>query len=186
VLEQEVQSPIGLNAMAEVRSASSEMMRVAGAYEAASDRPIVAVDLGSLAREAASMIRHLSNRMRVKIDLDASMEGWVQAIEDDLRTGIYGLLSRAIHVSPAGQVVSLSVHRHRDDIILQLRDFGPDLPRPHLSQLLDSSSDLVTRTAAKTAKYAVESAGGTLSSSNHLQGGAVFTMRIPAMDSLSS
>ncbi|MGK0347068.1 MAG: tetratricopeptide (TPR) repeat protein, partial [Myxococcota bacterium] len=89
VLSQEVQTPIGLNAMAVVRSASSDMARFASEYESETHSQVDPVDVGALAREAAAMIRHLATRLGITIDVDASREAWVQSNEDDLRSGIY-------------------------------------------------------------------------------------------------
>jgi tetratricopeptide (TPR) repeat protein len=186
VLEQEVQTPIGRNAMAVVRSASSDMARFAGEYESETTSQIDPVDVGALARESSAMIRHLAKRLSVTIDVDASREAWVQCSEEDLRTGIYSLLSRAIHVSVSDQVVSLSVHRQRDDVVLEVRDFGPDLAHPSVHRLVGNDAEARTRHAARAALRGVNDAGGTLNCCNHPQGGAVFTMRIPAMDSLPS
>ena len=127
-----------------------------------------------------------SHRCRMWLSADGySHEG--QMDESVLRTILINLLGNAVKYSPAGSQVILRLDREDQDAIFTVRDHGPGLPAEDLPDLFKSFhrgrgalSIPGTGLGLAIVKRCAESVGGTVSARNAEDGGAEFTVRLPA------
>jgi signal transduction histidine kinase len=95
--------------------------------DAGRDMPRAAVDLSSVAREAAREAGALSSDHPVSLDLAGNVT--VNGVADDLHRLAGNLIENALIHTPAGTPVTVSVCRDGDSAVLEVADRGPGVPR---------------------------------------------------------
>jgi two-component system sensor histidine kinase CreC len=122
--------------------------------------------------------------------LDIVEDGAPVAVSGDaflLRQSIVNLLENAADFAPAGSEVVLRVARDGDEALLEVRDCGPGVPDYALDRVFERFYSLARPEGASRSSglglcfvaEAMELHGGRASLTNHAQGGAVASLRLP-------
>lgn len=184
-LSQEVRSPIALGALSQLRQSCLAMIDAAETYARAAAPATEPVDLGALCREVSAMVRPNASADDILVDVDAAHEAWVEGAEHPLRRAVFSLLSRAVHCSAPRDTVRLHLRRDNDDFFIEVSNSGPQPPSTDLDALADEAADSPTRHAVRVAAAACATSHGELQLSLHTDGTTMFTLRLPALDSLA-
>jgi len=112
----------------------------------------------------------------------------VNADPDRIQQILHNLLQNALRYTPAGKSIDIELQSEGKEIRLDVRDHGAGIP-PEAFDLIferfyraDSSREREsgsTGLGLAIARKLAEAHGGTLTVSNHPQGGAIFTLRLP-------
>jgi len=112
----------------------------------------------------------------------------VNADPDRIQQILHNLLQNALRYTPAGKSIDIELQLEGKEIRLDVRDHGAGIP-PEAFDLIferfyraDSSREREsgsTGLGLAIARKLAEAHGGTLTVSNHPQGGAIFTLRLP-------
>jgi two-component system sensor histidine kinase BaeS len=151
---------------------------------------LIDVDLDALINSAAEVWRHRCSAVGVPWQLERPA-GRVVVLTDPVRVRqmIDGLLDNALRVTPSGAPIVLSLRTETSEAVLEVRDGGPGLGEDDLAVAFDGSVlyeryrgvrqvgtglglALVGRLAGRL--------GGTAHASHAAEGGACFTIRLPA------
>jgi signal transduction histidine kinase len=114
----------------------------------------------------------------------------VRADIERLQQVLWNLLANAVKFTPAGGVID--VHLEQEDAMAEIRieDTGPGVPPeflPHIFERFSQADGSSTRQhgglglGLAIVRHLVELHGGTVSASNRESGGAVLTVRLPAL-----
>jgi signal transduction histidine kinase len=112
----------------------------------------------------------------------------VTADPDRIQQILHNLLQNALRDTPAGNSIEIALQSEGKEIRLDVRDHGAGIPPEALDLIFerfyraDSSREHAggsTGLGLAIARKLAEAHGGTLTASNHPQGGAVFTLRLP-------
>lgn len=165
-------------------------------------RTLALADAGQLALECRptdypALVQRVVDRFtpsalakQVKLSLDLPNTPMPPISLDPLRVEqiLGNLLSNAIHFTPQGGQISLTLSSAPDAASLSVRDTGPGIPPealPHLFERFYRADKSRSREGGGTglgltiARQLAEAHKGTLTAANHPQGGAVFTFRLP-------
>ena len=108
---------------------------------------------------------------------------------DRLQQVIWNLLSNAIKFTPAGGRVEVKVERSASHVVLSVSDTGVGIAPeflPHVFERFRQADSTTTRThgglglGLAIVRHLVELHGGTVVAANRTEGGAVFTVTLPA------
>jgi two-component system OmpR family sensor kinase len=146
------------------------------------------VDLGELARDAADDARAAAPDRTVDV---VAGDGEVIVLGDasQLRQVVGNLVRNALVHTPAGTPIELSVATEDRDAVLSVRDHGNGLPTGDTEALFERfwRSDPGRERGAAGAGLGlsivaavVDAHGGSVRAANAPDGGAVFTVRLPA------
>lgn len=96
------------------------------------------------------------------------------------------ILHNALLYTPKSSPIDISAYAGQDeDVVISIRDHGPGLPKENPSSVLqkffraDQSHAGGVGLGLSIAKGFIEAQGGSITASNHRDGGAVFTMHLP-------
>ncbi|HEU4712938.1 MAG TPA: ATP-binding protein [Pyrinomonadaceae bacterium] len=129
------------------------------------------VELGSLIEECASELK-----LNLIVDADRSI---VQADERMLRQAVLNILRNAAEAVQDHGSVFVNVR----DGVIEVRDTGPGIPADQLSKIFIPFFTTKPKghgIGLALAHRIVTEHGGTLTAANHPDGGAVFTIKLPA------
>ena len=131
----------------------------------------------------------LAAQRNVHIDVQASPDLPLIDVDRERIAQIFGnLVSNALRYTPEGGNITLSARAAGNDVILQVNDNGPGIDPEHLpfifkrfyradeSRPANGESGL----GLAIAHSLVEAHGGTIRAGNGVDGGAVFTISLPA------
>jgi two-component system, OmpR family, sensor kinase len=146
----------------------------------------VEVDLAALARDAADDARAMAPDREISLHADPAT---VSGDPHQLRQVLANLLRNALVHTPPGTPVELQVAREAGEVALRVRDHGPGLPGDDPDALFErfwraeggrergkGGAGLGLAIVAGI----VDAHGGRVSAGNAPDGGAVFTVRLPA------
>ncbi len=150
-------------------------------------RPIekAPVDLAVLAADACSdAVAAAPDRA---MTLDAPSAVMVLGDRDHLRQAIGNLVANARRHTPAGTAIEVAARRDGDDAVVTIRDHGPGLDEVALEHVFDRfwQADLARVGAGAGLGLAIVAGiaaehGGDCVAANAPDGGACFTLRLPA------
>lgn len=103
------------------------------AGELASER--TAIDLTGTVTAAIAQLLPLADRRHQDIGLVRSDPACVLADREDLKVLTDNLLENAVHYTPDGGVIDVSVSRAGDSIVLEVRDTGSGIPEAELARV---------------------------------------------------
>jgi len=114
----------------------------------------------------------------------------VKADTERLQQVLWNLLANAVKFTPAGGVVDVYLEQHDAMAEIRIEDSGPGVPPeflPHIFERFSQADGSSTRQhgglglGLAIVRHLVELHGGTVSASNRDGGGAVLTVRLPAV-----
>lgn len=139
----------------------------------------VVIDLDSL---LATRHQHVNRRVE---DTATIVPGDPAKLQDVLRN----LLENASNYSPEGSTIDVHARRVGDEIEVTIADRGPGIPEPDVTRIFErfyradrsrSRDPGGTGLGLSIVRHLVGLHGGTIKAGNRDDGGAVFTMRLPA------
>jgi signal transduction histidine kinase len=165
-------------------------------------RTLALADAGQLELEYASTdLLHLTGKVierfkpqaanhGVKMNLESDMSE-VLACIDPLRVEqiVNNLFSNALRYTPEGGEIAIRVHERERKSILSVHDSGPGIPTESLPFVFErfyrsdrsrSRAEGGTGLGLAIARQLAEAHCGTLTAANHPDGGAIFTLELPA------
>ena len=144
------------------------------------------MDLSELCRKIASEFRIAQGKQHVISVDDRFDRADVQMDERLLRHILNNLLSNAVKYSPQGSEVSLSLSRHDERAVIEVRDRGIGIPAQDQPRLFDSfhrASNVENRPGTglglSIVKKSVELHGGEISLASEVGSGTRFTVVLP-------
>jgi signal transduction histidine kinase len=145
------------------------------------------VDLGALGRSLALSGASRATPAEVRVAVEASPGAWVEGDRYLLERAGMNLIVNAVEATPRGGEVRLTVGREGGECFLRVADDGPGIPPGRLSRLFDAFAS--TKGAGDhlgmglpNVKRIAEAHRGRVTAANAPGGGAVFEIRIPAVD----
>ena len=136
--------------------------------------------------ELSTAMEARQQRVAVHIATDAaSFVSDPGKVHDVLRN----LVENAIAYAPPGTLIELSAARDGETVVLSVRDQGPGIPPADLSRIFErfyrvdkarSRESGGTGLGLSIVKHLVQLLGGEVQASNRPEGGAAFSVRLPA------
>jgi two-component system phosphate regulon sensor histidine kinase PhoR len=132
----------------------------------------------------AAAIEEKRQRIGIRVDADASaIDADAAKLHDILRN----LVENAVTYSPENAAIELTAQRRDGTVCLQVADSGPGIPPEDLTRVFErfyrvdrSRTGPGTGLGLAIVKHLVELHGGTASAENRAEGGALFTVLLPA------
>ena len=140
--------------------------------------------VGTTLRRAAKILRDHPTRIDLAADLPMVLVDPVL-----FEQVLFNLLDNAAKYAPPGTTILVRGWADGRDVVLQILDEGPGIPRDDLERVFDSfyrvrKGDHVragTGLGLSICRGFIKAMGGTISADNRMgQTGAVFTLRLPA------
>ena len=141
-------------------------------------------DINELIYLCISKLKHAENHL-IQFNSDENLP--LFKIDGGLMEQILaGLLQNAVKYSPKSTVISIKADEENEDLVIQISDNGKGFPEDKLEQVfekfyrLPNSGTGGTGLGLSIVKGFTEVQNGTISLKNNADGGACFTIRIPA------
>jgi signal transduction histidine kinase len=145
-------------------------------------------DLAEVAAAAVSEVLPVANGRRLTIAEDGPVP--VDGNPDELHRLALNLLDNGLRHTPQGTEIKVSVERRNGDAVLEVSDDGPGLPAGMEDQVFsrfvrgngpaDLAPDTGTGLGLAIVKAVATSHGGDVDAGSSSDGGARFTVRLPA------
>jgi two-component system sensor histidine kinase KdpD len=141
-------------------------------------------DINDLVHVAVKETRKEMARHKVTVEIASGLP-LVNADFVLLQEALMNLLSNAAFHTPAGTAIKVSAHADNSDLVLSVSDSGPGLHPDSLSRVFDKFYRAPTAPTGGTGlglslvKGFVEAQGGKVKAANRIEGGALFTIRLP-------
>jgi two-component system OmpR family sensor kinase len=146
---------------------------------------VTTVDLAVLAADACSDAVAADRTRPVTLDAPEPVE--VEGVRDHLRQAIGNLVTNAVRHTPPGSALEVSATREGAQAVVRVRDHGPGLSDDALAHAFDrfwQADRARVGNGAGLGLSIVDSIArehsGTAHAANAPDGGAVFTIRLPA------
>src|SRR3954453_13136797 len=146
------------------------------------------VDLAEVASAALAEVQPVANGPRLTISRADPVS--VDANEDELHRLAVNLLDNGLRHTPEGTEIKVAVERRNGDAVLEISDDGPGIPDGMESQIFsrfvrgsgpaDISGGSGTGRGLAIVKAVAPSHGGDVDAGTSPDGGARFTVRLPA------
>jgi two-component system, OmpR family, sensor kinase len=144
-------------------------------------------DLAEVAGDAAAEAAALMGKRTLTIDNDRPL--FVDGSPDELHRMVLNLLDNAVHHTPAGTTIELSLRQSGGEAIVEVGDDGPGIPIEMREQIFDrfvrgeGSADTAggpgTGLGLAIVSAVAVSHGGSVEAVDSASGGALFRARIP-------
>lgn len=158
------------------------------------------VDLLLIIHAAIDAVRPAAEAKEIKIRTHVEApDTIVRADMERLQQVLWNLLANAVKFTPARGVIDVYLEQHGSLAEIRIEDTGPGVPAEFLPRIFDRFSQADGSSTRKhgglglglaIVRHLVELHGGTVSASNREDGGAVLSVRLPAVtglfDSVSS
>lgn len=165
------------------------LLDVEGMEEGKLTPTAVRVDAADLARATVAECIPACEQKRVRLDLDAPDEVWLEADPVLLRRVMDNLISNAIAHSPGDGMVLVTARIREEGAEISVADEGPGIPDDQREQIFEKYAQLAPKRAGVSSnrglgltfcRLAVEAHGGTIWVEDAPNGGAVFRTLLPA------
>lgn len=149
------------------------------------------IDLRDVVRRTVQLVSPRADQQAVKLNVTLPAEPLsINADAEQLRQVLLNLLLNALDALGSGGQVAISARKDAaaGDLVLEVADNGPGIPESIRSTLFDpfvSSKPSGTGLGLTICRRIVENHGGTITANKALDGGAVFTIRLPLNTSLN-
>src|SRR6185503_14290661 len=150
------------------------------------------VDLAEVAREAAVLLAPLFEQRRQRVEPAAAAGAWVVGDRTQLLQVMLNLLGNANKFAPEGTGVRIASGRDGAETVLRVEDQGPGLPPGDEASLFGRYRRFGTAKPAGAGlglwivHSIVRRHGGSVTAETRPEGGARFTVRLPAAPALVS
>jgi PAS domain S-box-containing protein len=154
------------------------------------------VDVLLVIHDAIDAVRPAAEAKEINIATHAEApDSIVRADIERLQQVLWNLLANAVKFTPTGGTIDVYLERHESLAEIRIEDSGPGVPSEFLPRIFDRFSQADGSSTRKhgglglglaIVRHLVELHGGTVSAANHEKGGAVLTVRLPAMAGLTS
>jgi len=148
------------------------------------------VDVMAVVQAATDTVREAARARRVtfevaQVDPPVTITGDAQRLQQV----VWNLLENAVKFCGEDGTVAITVTRQRDAVDIAVADTGPGIDPaflPHVFDEFRQADESVTREhgglglGLAIARHIVEQHGGTIAAANRTEGGALFTVRLPA------
>jgi two-component system OmpR family sensor kinase len=144
-------------------------------------------DLAEVAGDAAAEAAALMGERTLTVDNDRPL--WVDGSADELHRMVLNLLDNAVHHTPAGTTIELSLRAEEGDAVVEVGDDGPGIPVPIREQIFDrfvrgegpadTAGGTGTGLGLAIVNAVAASHGGSVEAIESPSGGALFRARIP-------
>ena len=144
------------------------------------------LELGGCVKSVLQSYAHRTDETGVKLVFSRPEENiWVNADAQRLTQILSNLLDNAFHMTPDGRAIRLSLRQENGVVTLSVEDDGPGIPDDLLPYLFDRFVQGKDKTGSSglglaIVKTLVNLHGGTVSADNRAEGGARFTVTLPA------
>jgi two-component system sensor kinase FixL len=171
---------------ASARRANEIVQRVRGMAAKRTPEP-TALDLNDIVRESLAFVRHEIETQAIRVATDLG-RGLPRAMGDrvQLQQVIVNLLVNAVQAMgaccEAGREIQLVTAAEEGGLAFTLRDTGPGISPDHLSRVFDgffTTKDGGMGIGLAICHSIIAEHGGTISVSNHPEGGAAFRFTLP-------
>lgn len=146
------------------------------------------MDLGELVVRAVEEVRIAYPGTQLKLNASGDLKGTWDAAR--LSQVVTNLLSNAVHHGTPGSLTSVTARGETHDVVLQVHNLGPAIPRAELAALFNPFKRLRAGTTPSVGSsslglglYIVERVvtahGGTISVESSADAGTFFTVRLP-------
>ncbi len=148
------------------------------------DRVREPMNVNTCLRDCADLLHPRFERASVtlKLNLDESLPV-ITGHDVGLKRAATNILLNAIQASPPGGTVSLTSRQSDGRILIHVDDEGPGIPEKDIARIFDmfvSGNPDGTGLGLYLARVAVEKLSGSLTAANRPEGGARFTLSLPA------
>ena len=120
--------------------------------------------------------------VETEVDIDPLL-GEMNADPYRLRQVLSNLASNALNQMPNGGRLSVWARREPQKVVIEVTDTGPGIPADRLEQVFQrfvkSGDSTGTGLGLSIARDLVDAHGGSITAGNRLEGGAMFTIRLP-------
>ena len=174
--------------------AMKTMVNAFSEYARPAPMHIQAVNLNQLVKDVVELYKSRANPVRYQLDLDATLPV-LQADPGQLRQVLHNLLLNATDAlattdNPTMEIVTRYVDEPNSRFVeLQVRDNGPGFApsvMDHLFEPYVTTKDKGTGLGLAIVKKVIEEHNGTLWAGNLKDGGASFTIRLPASEIMAA
>jgi signal transduction histidine kinase len=150
--------------------------------------PAGAVDVEPVLGQVMRMMTLVAQEKGIGLTCDAAEGCVVEATKDEVNQVIYNLIDNAIKY---GSAVEVSLRREDRQVVLTVADCGPGIPEEDLPRIFErfyrvdkarSRAAGGTGLGLSIVSDTVRRRGGTVEAANRPEGGAVFTVRWPALE----
>jgi nitrogen fixation/metabolism regulation signal transduction histidine kinase len=171
-----------------------QMVNAFSEYARAPEMQITRFSLNQLVTEVADLYRSQDTRARIRLDLDASLEG-IEADRGRVRQILNNLLTNALEAVDGVAEPLLEITTHLEAApdaayaSITVCDNGPGFQRELLGRVFDpyvTSKPKGTGLGLAIVKKIVEEHGGRIDADNRPQGGARVRVELPVKDSTRS
>ena len=148
------------------------------------------VDVLPVLEQVLRMMGLVAQEKGVDLTYDAAEDCAVLSSKDELHQVIYNLVDNAVKYTPAGGAVQVSLKREEGQVVLSVADNGNGIPEADLPRVFErfyrvdkarSRAAGGTGLGLSIVSDTVRQRGGTVEVANRPEGGAVFTVRWPAV-----
>lgn len=149
------------------------------------------LELGDCTRNVLKSYAYCTDETGVKLLFDCpGGDIWVNADAQRLTQILSNLLDNAFRMTPDGGMIRLGLWQENGEVTLSVEDDGPGIPddlRPYLFNRFVQGKDKTGSSGLGLAivKTLVNLHGGTVSADNRAEGGARFTVMLPAKPEVS-
>ncbi|MBX2800845.1 MAG: protein kinase [Myxococcales bacterium] len=180
---------VGPEMLGHVERVGHQLVRMTDQFLRPEEQVAEPVDVVELVRQLESVVRHQAERRQVELVIDAVPEAIVMAVPDSLRRALFNLTLNAFKYCGDTGRVDVVVGRTREWVVISVQDTGPGIPPDVVPYVFDFRRQ--GREAREgygiglsVAARVVMDAGGTIQAANHPDGGAVFTVELPLVDTV--
>lgn len=169
------------------RGRAERIVREASRLEALSEQLLDLSRSGKITRAdvaPAALLAEVADEVaadRIDVDVTAAPAGF-SLDPDRMRQVLVNLLRNAVQASPDGGRVEARVASDRGELTFEVRDHGPGVPAAEAARMFEpfhTTRIHGTGLGLTIARRVVELHGGTLTFTNHPDGGALFCVRLP-------
>ncbi len=148
------------------------------------------LDLATLIDEISPVYVERAAEYGLQLDLQTE-SAWVFVDHDRMSQIVSNLVENAFRYATNGKRVELRVFKEKQEVILEVRDFGAGLPQGMNERIFDAFFRLDQSRSRATGgsglglavvRSLAEQQGGKVRAYNHPEGGAVFRVTLPALE----
>ena len=147
------------------------------------------VDLVTLTQDIVKRFQAQAQEHKVTIRVKSEEPSLVNYVDSQrIEQILHNLLSNALRHSPESTQIEINLLKEKDNILLSIRDHGAGIPSealPHIFERFYKTDKSRNRLEGGTglglsiAKKLAQAHGGDIKATNHQEGGAIFTIKLP-------